>query len=252
MTKKPHPDDILPIELPSGLTFNMIKVEGGLLKIPDAEIHIDSFYMGEFPVTQELYKEVMSANPSKNLKEATLDKNPSLFKGKKRPVEKVSWDDLRVEEDNFLSRLKQYTGKDFRLPSENEWEYAARGGKYSQSYEYSGSDDLNQVGWYYEINDDATMAVGMLLPNELGLYDMSGNIWEWCDDKFPYSYKEVPTDGGVLIREPHEFNCIIRGGSLFFGSNSCNTSNRNHKQMSDNSHNHLGFRLCLSSRKVAI
>ena len=107
-----------------------------------------------------------------------MGSNPSWFKGDNRPVEQVSWDDCQL----FLSRLRTLTGYDFRLPTEAEWEYAARGGNRSRGYVFSGSDNLYNVAWYKDNSDMTTHDVGGLEPNELGLYDMAGNVDEWCSD----------------------------------------------------------------------
>ncbi|MDO5343107.1 MAG: SUMF1/EgtB/PvdO family nonheme iron enzyme, partial [Bacteroidia bacterium] len=153
------------------VTFKMIKVEGGTFTMgEDKEAHevtLSDYYIGEFEVTQELWEAVMGSNPSR-------------FKGSKLPVEKVSWDDCQ----EFISKLNGLTGKTFRLPTEAQWEYAARGGNKSKGYEYSGSNVIDEVAWYDDNSGRNTRAVGTKLPNELGIYDMSGNVYEWCQDRF--------------------------------------------------------------------
>ena len=137
---------------------------------------IRDFFIGKYPVTQEQWVEIMG-------------NNPSYFKGDDHPVERVSWDDVQ----EFLKKLNnKYPGHNYRLPTETEWEYAAKGGIAFKEYAFSGSDDVNEVGWYYDNSDKRTHPVGEKAPNELGIYDMSGNVWELCND---------------------ESNYIVRGGS---------------------------------------
>ncbi|MCQ2148497.1 MAG: formylglycine-generating enzyme family protein, partial [Bacteroidales bacterium] len=119
-----------------------------------------SFYICKYEVTQRLWKEVMGDNPSQ-------------MQGDDLPVEQVSWNDCQA----FITKLNELTGKSYRLPTESEWEYACRGGKYSKGYEYSGSDDIDKVAWYDGNSEGKSHPVGQKQPNELGLYDMSGNVW---------------------------------------------------------------------------
>ncbi len=162
-----------------GVSFKMVDVEGGsysfsICGMPNSGT-LSSFSIGQTEVTQELWKAVMGNKPSK-------------FKGDKRPVENVSWNDCQ----KFLKKLNEITGKHFRLPTSAEWQYAARGGNKSKGYNYSGSDNLYEVAWYHKPslnpgnigNGDETHPVASLRPNELGLYDMSGNVWEWCQDTY--------------------------------------------------------------------
>ncbi len=131
----------------------------------------NDYYMGKYEVTQKLWKAVMWSNPSD-------------FKGDDLPVEYVSWDDIQW----FLKKLNQLTGKNFRLPTEAEWEYAARGGNKSRGYKYSGSNNIDEVAWYDDNSGSKPHAVGTKQANELGIYDMSGNVDEWCQDWYDSSY----------------------------------------------------------------
>ena len=158
-----------------GVKFNMVYIEEGTFMMgrnfyqqkPVHQVTLSSYFLGETEVTQELWKAVMGRNPSKH-------------KGKKYPVENVSWEDCQ----EFIRKLNVLTGKKFRLPTEAEWEYAARGGKYANGYDCSGSNDMDKVGWYSNNSGLTTHDVGLKSPNELGLFDMSGNVNEWCQDWF--------------------------------------------------------------------
>uniref|UniRef100_UPI004056864C formylglycine-generating enzyme family protein n=1 Tax=Candidatus Electronema sp. TaxID=2698783 RepID=UPI004056864C len=174
---------------------------------PAHRVRLDDFYIGKHPVTQELWQAVMGNNPSR-------------FKGERRPVEQVSW----IDAQDFLDRLNSRTGKKFRLPTEAEWEYAARGGKYSQDYKYAGSDRAKQVAWHDANSGDETHEVGLLLPNELGLYDMSGNVWEWCSDWFAADYYAQCHQRGTVDNPQGPDSGgrrVLRGGSYFNDSQDC-------------------------------
>jgi formylglycine-generating enzyme required for sulfatase activity len=209
---------------------------------PAHPVRISGFYMGKFQVTQQLW-------------EAVTGDNPSDFKGKRRPVETVSWDDaqdflkkLNAREDiqAFIRQLDP-PGTEFRLPTEAEWEFAARGGIYNQGYTYAGSDRLKQVGWYEENSNNQTQEVGQLLANELGLHDMSGNVWEWCQDWFDNEYYEKCHKRGV-VENPQGPDSgarrVLRGGSWFFNPVYCRSFYRNLNDPGLRSRN-IGFRLVL-------
>ena len=186
----------------NGVKFRMIAVEGGSFMMgatpeqgddarenekPAHKVTVDDFFIGETEVTQKLWFAVMG-------------NNPSYFQDDEgnRPVENVSWNDAQV----FVKKLNEITGQQFRLPFEAEWEYAARGGKKSTNKKYAGSDNLDEVAWHVDNAGSQTHPVARKLPNELGLYDMSGNMWEWCD----------------CIGDPINLLCNLRGGS--FGNDS--------------------------------
>ena len=131
-----------------------------------------NFAIGKYEVTQAQWQSVMG-------------NNPSFFKGDNLPVENVSWNDVQ----DFLVKLNQLTGKRYRLPTEVEWAYAARGGQYNSRYEYAGSNDIGSVAWYKGNSGNQTHPVGQKQPNDLGIYDMSGNVWEWCSDWYDDTQK---------------------------------------------------------------
>lgn len=167
----------------NNISFRMVRVEGGTFMMGGTseqgfsynwekahQVTLSTYSIGETEVTQELWEAVMGNNPSK-------------FKGSKHPVEEVSWEDCQ----QFINKLNQLTGRSFRLPTEAEWEYAARGGNRSYGYKYAGSNNIDDVAWYLK-NCSQPSDVALKLPNELGLYDMSGNVWEWCYDFWSKKY----------------------------------------------------------------
>ena len=191
---------------------------------PAHSVTLSGYYIGKYEVTQELWKAVMGSNPSD-------------FKGDNLPVENVSWDDVQ----EFLRKLNAMTGKNYRLPTEAEWEFAARGGNSSRGYKYSGSNSLGSVAWYYDNSGSRTHAVGTKSPNELGIYDMSGNVWEWCQDwKGGYSSSSQrnpkgPNSGSLRV---------YRGGSWCYDARRCRVSIRDGNSPGLSIY-YLGFRLAL-------
>ncbi|MCC7503663.1 MAG: formylglycine-generating enzyme family protein [Saprospiraceae bacterium] len=200
-----------------GDTFRMGSPEGapGAYgdESPDHDVTVSSFFIGRFPVTQALWKAVMK------------DDNPSFFKGDERPVEQVSWDRITNE---FLPALKDMTGIAFRLPTEAEWEYAARGGPYHKDgLLYAGSNKLKEVGWFEDNSHLETKPAGLKRPNQLGLYDMSGNVWEWCQDQWHDNYNGAPKDGSASEGWFEEgVYRVIRSGGYLDEVQTCRTANR--------------------------
>ena len=203
----------------NGVTFKMVAVEGGTFTMgatseqgsdaesdekPAHQVTLSSYSIGETEVTQALWQAVMGSNPSSSTGNLQL------------PVERVRWDDCQT----FITKLNQLTGETFRLPTEAEWEYAARGGKQSKGYKYAGSNTIGDVAWY---DDNNTHPVGTKSPNESGLYDMSGNVYEWCQDWYG-SY-----NSGAQTNPPGSTSGsrrVLRGGSWLDSAGYCRVSRR--------------------------
>jgi formylglycine-generating enzyme required for sulfatase activity len=169
-----------------------------------------------------------------------MGSNPSKFKGANLPVEQVSWNDAQ----KFIKRLNAATGKQYRLPTEAEWEYAARGGTQSKAYEYSGSNSVYEVAWCFNNSGNKTHPAGTKSANELGIYDMSGNVWEWCYDWYG-CYQALPQHNPAGASSGS--GRVVRGGSWDAdGECYCHVASRSGNSLG-NSYNILGFRLALSS-----
>ena len=204
--------------------IEMVFVEGGPYLMEtgscDSEertttkINVASFYIGKYEVTQVQWQTVMG-------------ENPSGFSGCENcPVDSVSWNDVQ----EYIRKLNSQTGKNYRLPTETEWEYAAKGGRKTNGFIYSGSNNLQDVAWYEDNSENKTHKVGLLRPNELGIYDMTGNVNEWCLDLVNFELNNI---------------CgIMRGGSLGEDADWCtiNIRSRAEPVYRDNS---IGFRLVL-------
>jgi len=231
--------------LPRDIPLEMVKVEGGTFSMGSEknnrekqvhEVSVPDFYIGKYPVTQEQWAAVMGNNPAR-------------FRGKTHPAEQVSWEDIQI----FLKKLNQLTDGAFRLPSEAEWEYAAgggeqirmdaaRGGKYNQGLQYAGSNKLKEVGWHEKNSNGQTQPVGLKQPNELGIYDMSGNVREWCADHWHDNYEGAPVDGSAWVEGGDKDRRVVRGGSWFNYDNFCRPSDR-YMVNSDDRNFITGFRL---------
>lgn len=227
-------------ETPSGdYGIEMVHVQGGIFMMgnnvggdsDESPVHmvtLSDFYIGKTEVTQAQWKAVMGNNQSQ-------------FIGDDLPAERVSWEDVQL----FLKRLNQLTGKQYRLPTEAEWEYAARGGQKSKAYKYAGSDNIDEVAWWRENSEDKTHPVATKAPNELGLYDMTGNVLEWCNDWYAKDYYANSPDTNPTGPDTG-YSRVLRGGA-YKGNDSPHfwrTTNRfdytpNHR------HPFIGFRLVL-------
>ena len=222
------------------LINNMVYVSGGTFTMggtseqgSDAEFYekpthnvtLSSYYICKYEVTQALWRAVMGSNPSN-------------FKGNNLPVENVSWYDCQA----FIKRLNSYTGRNFRLPTEAEWEFAARGGNYSRRYKYCGSNDIGDVAWCDDYHD-RTHPVGTKQANELGLYDMSGNVWEWCSDWYGSYSSYSQTDP---IGPNSGSSRVMRGGGWASIACACRSSYRCSNDAPSGRSNDYGLRLVLS------
>ena len=216
----------------NGVSFTMIAVKGGTFMMgskeekPAHQVTLSDYAIGETEVTQELWKAVMGNNPS-------FTKNGN----QQRPVETVCWNDCQV----FITRLNELTGETFRLPTEAEWEFAARGGNMSRGYKYSGSNTLDDVGSYNGLTIKNMHAVKTKQPNELGIYDMSGNVWEWCADwygDYPSSSQTNPTGPSSGRRR------VLRGGCWGHFAPHCRVDSR-HANYPNIRDDFFGFRLAL-------
>jgi formylglycine-generating enzyme required for sulfatase activity len=232
--------DNISIPVKYGISIDMVRVEAGTFTMgataemkntedsekPTHRVTLtNDYYIGKYEVTQALWQAVMGDDPS-------------YFKGDNLPVEAVTWDDCQ----EFIGKLNRITGKTFRLPTEAEWEYAARGGNKSRGYQYSGSNNPSNVAWYDDNSGDKTHAVGTKQPNELGIYDMSGNVWEWCQDRLgAYSSSSQVNPTGANSGSYR----VSRGGSWCEFARLCRSSCRDLTSPGNRNYD-LGLRLVLS------
>ena len=236
-------------DLGNGVTLDMVEIPGGTFimgsptseknrsssESPQHQVTVPSFYMGKYELTQAQYQAIMGTNPSN-------------FKGDNRPVERVSWNNA-VE---FCKKLSQKTGKNYRLPSEAEWEYACRAGTTTPFYfgESITPDLVNYNGNYTYASApkgkyrQQTTDVGTFPPNSFGLYDMHGNVWEWCQDDYKNDYINAPTDGSALT-SPSLRAKLLRGGSWYSNPGNCRSAFRDYYLLDDD-FSDIGFRVVCS------
>ncbi|PPT09607.1 serine/threonine kinase [Geitlerinema sp. FC II] len=239
--------------LGNGVTLEMVEIPGGTFVMgapedeegtydderPQHNVTVPSFFMGKYPVTQAQWRAVASMPKS----DRDIDSDPSHFKGNdNRPVEQVSW----LDAQEFCKRLSNATGREYRLPSEAEWEYACRAGTTTPFYfgETISTDVANYCGQDYEVEGKTysgsygqgvkgeyrkqTTDVGSFPPNRFGLYDMHGNVWEWCEDDWHDNYNGAPNDGSAWIENDNrtETEKVLRGGSWYFDPRNCRSAYR--------------------------
>jgi formylglycine-generating enzyme required for sulfatase activity len=222
------------------LLKNMVLIEGGIFEMgcdgkysdmcnsdehPKHKVQLSNFKIGKYEVTQHQWRAVMNTKPAyfQNCKQC--------------PIERVNWADAQ----KFIEKLNKKTKQKFRLPTEAEWEYAARGGKKSGNYKYAGSNNLDTVAWYVKNSGNTLHKIGEKMPNELGLYDMTGNVWEWCFDKFDEDYYHHSTLHNPEGPDRGAYR-VVRGGSWSAPSHNSRITNRyaNNPQQGTNL---VGFRL---------
>ncbi len=220
-------------------SYKMVYISGGSFDMGATPEQVRESYSNEKPVHKVILSSyrIGATEVPQWLWVAIMGNNPSHFEGDNLPVENVSWNDCR----DFISRLNSLTGKNFHLPTEAQWEYAARGGSQSTGYKYSGSDNLDAVAWYDGNSGGKTHPVATKNPNELGLYDMSGNVWEWCRDLYGNYDKSSQTDP---IGPSSGSYRVDRSGSWISSARLCRISNR-YNVSPGNRDNYLGFRLAL-------
>ena len=225
-------------EVINDVKIEMVYLEGGIYergctaeqvkycRVDEKPVHkvrLKSFYLGKYPVTQKQY-------------EAVMGKIPSGFKSCANcPVENLNW----FEANEFIKKLNELSGQNYRLPTEAEWEYAARGGKQTKGFLYSGSNEIEIVGWHYYDKLAVLQPVGQKDPNEAGIFDMSGNVWEWCSDWYgEYSSNNINNPKGP---SQGRFK-VLRGGSWNVSENHCRVSRR-HRYFPNTKTFDFGFRL---------
>ena len=207
--EEPKPMDNSKVEISAnGVNFTMILVEHGSFVKGEMTQYLyhtpviltKDYYIGEYEVTQELWEAVMGA-----------ESNPSVFKGGNLPVNNISWNDCNA----FINKLNEITGKSFRLPTECEWEFAARGGNNLEPYTFSGSNDVDEVAWYKDNSDNQVHAVGGKKANALKLYDMTGNAIEWVQDPFIEGYFKTDTLVDPIPTADNPQFRVLKGGCYY-------------------------------------
>ena len=224
-----------------GINMTLIRIDGGSFQMgsneynsneqPVHSVTLSTFYLGKFEVTQAQWRAVMGTSPS-------------YFSGcDDCPVEQVSWDDAHA----FIQKLNQASGRNYALPTEAQWEYAAGGGATNRT-KWAGTNDENSLGnyaWFLGNSNSQTHPVGTKNPNALGLYEMSGNVWEWCEDDWHDGYQGAPADGGAWIDSPRGSYRVLRGGSWNHDPSYCRAAIRIGSSPGNRAYS-LGFRVVLA------
>ncbi|MFH1738898.1 MAG: SUMF1/EgtB/PvdO family nonheme iron enzyme, partial [bacterium] len=223
------------------LESQMVPIKGGTFMMGDSEdsgssspheVHVDDFEIAAMPVTQALYK-------------AVIGPNPAHFEGLDHPVESVSWNDAV----RFCEKLSELTRKKYALPTEAQWEYACRAGSTTRFCFGDDEKDLDNYAWYSANSEGATHPVGLKKPNDWGLYDMHGNVWEWCEDDWHQDYRNAPSDGSAWIDSPRGSSRVVRGGGWDDDAGDCRSAHRSGAPP-DTTLNPIGFRIVLVSSRT--
>jgi formylglycine-generating enzyme required for sulfatase activity len=224
------------MEILKTIADHMVLVQGGTFLMgckdypreqPVHSVTLPDFYISKYQVTQAIWSTVMGENPSH------FQTSPE------HPVDSVSWNMAQ----EFLHKLRELTGEKYRLPRENEWEYAARGGNLSKGYKFAGADELADVAWYNGTSGFFTHPVGGKAPNELGIHDLCGNVWEWCADRVPKEY-EAPEHIPTWEQNASSNDRMLRGGSYINYAVFCRSTYR-WEDRPDNVENYIGLRIAL-------
>jgi formylglycine-generating enzyme required for sulfatase activity len=223
----------------NGINLEMVYIPAGEFmmgshfnsdELPIHKVELQEFYLGKYPITQAQYQKVMGENNSD-------------FKGVNNPVECVSWNDAQ----EFCRRLSQLSGRKYLLPNEAQWEYACRAGVTEEESSFGNDENqLKDYCWYNMNSERRTHPVGQKKPNNWGLYDMHGNVWEWCQDDYVDNYYDTPRDGSAYKDESIQFS-VLRGGSWFIGSMFCRSAKRT-RATYDSISSDVGFRVMCSTR----
>ena len=255
IVEKKLPDSVLVVTINDTLSFNMIFVQGGTFMMGAADndleaqanekpahlVTLSDFYMAQTELTQELWRTLMGTTLTQHWEAHNRPQTPLAGEGDLYPMYKINIADCQ----QFIDTLNKLTGLRFRLPTEAEWEYAARGGIYNHGYKYPGGNDLDSLAWYDQNSNDETHPVALKQPNELGIYDMAGNVWEWVSDWYATYSPEPQINPVGPTSGTHN---IIRGGSrsTTFGASNCRVSARRAQDLS-NARTFIGLRLLLDS-----
>ncbi|ELS33736.1 MULTISPECIES: bifunctional serine/threonine-protein kinase/formylglycine-generating enzyme family protein [Pseudanabaena] len=221
------------LECGNGINLEMVRIKSGSFNMgsdyssesPIHQVNMQGFYIGKYPVTQSQYQ-------------AIIGKNPSKLKDPCNPAENINWNDAVL----FCEKLSQVTGKEVRLPSEAEWEYACRSGSKWKYCFGSNVDKLKDYAWYDKNSGDRPHPVGEKLPNAWGLYDMHGNVKEWCEDVWHDNYNGAPNDGRARLTGGEQRRRVLRGGAWFLSDFACRSANRE-KGIPGNKEIWQGFRV---------
>jgi len=225
--------EIKHLDLGNGVILELVKIPAGSFKMGgDHSIHLEGFFMGKYPVTQKQYQQITG-------------ENPSYFKGNNLPVQSITWHDAV----KFCEKVSQKTGRQVTLASETQWEYAARAGTTTEYFFGNRESQLQEYGWYNKNSERKTHPVGAKKPNLWGLYDLLGNVWEWCQDDWDDDYHNLPKDGSPIKK--NNKTKVLRGGSWYSSPYNCRCGFRNVLNADDGNYNN-GCRVIVLSTTLSL